>query len=158
MVHNEYDFEVCNSKMRPIAEALVKKYEELKYVDPSKILFVLNSKSKSADLASTAKIPHKWTEILFQLGACSFFHIIEFYEKTTSILDDNQITALLYRELRKITADGDVSKPDVNDWWTLIAGVGKNWHLPNSSCPNILDESADWKTLMGSYYEEPKKA
>ncbi len=38
MSNHEFEFEICNSGMRPIAEALVKKYEELKHVDPSKIL------------------------------------------------------------------------------------------------------------------------
>ena len=158
MSDREFDFEICNSRMRPIAEALVKKYEELKHVDPSKILFIVNHKSSGGGaLADTSKVPFKWTELLFQLGACSYFYMVEFYDKKTAHLDDNQMTALLYRELRKIGSEGNIVKPEVNEWWTLLMGLGKNWSLPDSTCPNLLDDNSDWKRLMGSYYEEPKK-
>ena len=79
----EFDFEICNRKILPIAEALVKKYDELHHVDPAKILFVTNFASadgkKQMSLAKTSKIPPKWTEILFQLGGGSYFYMIEFY-------------------------------------------------------------------------------
>ena len=157
MSDHEFDFEICNSRIRPIAEALVEKYEELEHVDPSKILFVLNHKSGGGGaLAATSKVPFKWTELLFQLGACSYFYMVEFYSKKTSLLDDNQMTALLYRELRKIDSYGEIVKPDVNEWWTLLIGLGKDWCLPDKTCPNLLDDDTDWKRLMGSYYEKPK--
>ena len=157
MSDHEFDFEICNSRIRPIAEALVKKYEELKHVDPSKILFVVNHKSGgSGASAATSKVPFKRTELLFQLGACSYFYMVEFYSKKTSLLDDNQMTALLYRELRKIDSYGEIVKPEVNEWWTLLMGLGKDWCLPDKTCPNLLDDDTDWKRLMGSYYEKPK--
>ena len=42
----EFDYEICSSRIRPIAEALIKKYDELHHIDPDKILFVVNLKSK----------------------------------------------------------------------------------------------------------------
>ena len=42
---HEFDFEICNSRMRPLADELIKKYEELRHLDASKILFVVNHKS-----------------------------------------------------------------------------------------------------------------
>lgn len=159
--HHEFDYEICNSRMRPLAEALVDKYEELRYIEPSKILFIINHKSgggnkKKITLAKTSRISPKWTELLFQLGACSFFHVVEFYSKTTSSLDENQMVALLYRELRTIGPEGQIVPPDVHDWWQILMGLGRYWFYPDHSCPNLLDDTVDWKKLMGSYYEEPR--
>ena len=73
----EFDYEICNSRIRPIAEALIAKYDELRHIDPDKILFLVNHKSsgskKQMVLARTSRISPKWTEILYQLGACSYF-------------------------------------------------------------------------------------
>ena len=68
----EYDYEIVNKKIRPLAEQLISKYDELHHIDPDKILFVVNYKSagskKQMTLAKTSKIPPKWIEILYQLG------------------------------------------------------------------------------------------
>lgn len=93
MSDHEFDFEICNSSVRPIAEELIKKYEELRHIYPEKILFVLNHKSPG----SRKKV---------MLTA------------TTSCLDDNQMTALVYRELRSIGPEGNIVSPDTNEWWT----------------------------------------
>ena len=55
MSDREFDFEICNSRMRPIAEALVKKYEELKHVDPSKILFRWSFMTKKRHIWMTTR-------------------------------------------------------------------------------------------------------
>ena len=72
---HEFDFEICNSRVRPIADELIKKYDELRHIDLSKILFVVNHKSagskKRVVLARTGRVPDKWRDVLFQLGACS---------------------------------------------------------------------------------------
>lgn len=157
-IEAEYDYEIVNKKMLPIAEQLIKKYDELYHIDPNKILFVVNHKSggskKQITLAKTSKIPPKWTEILYQLGSCSYFYMIEFYAKTTAAMDESQIVALTYRELRRIGPEGDLLSPDVADWWQLLMGLGRKWYYPETSCPNLLDDNVDWKKLMGSYYEE----
>ena len=107
----EFDYEICSSKIRPIAEALIKKYDELHHIDPDKILFVVNHKSsgskKQMTLAKTTKISPKWTELLYQLGSCSYFYMIEFYAKTTAAMDESQMVALVYRELRRIGPEGE---------------------------------------------------
>ena len=41
----EFDYEICNSRVRPLADALVKKYSELHHIDIDKILFITNHKS-----------------------------------------------------------------------------------------------------------------
>jgi hypothetical protein len=155
---SEFDYEICNNRIRPIAEALIAKYEELRHIDPDKILFVVNHKSsgskKQMVLARTSRISPKWTEILYQLGACSYFYTIEFYAKTTAAMDESQIVALVYRELRRIGPEGEILIPDVHDWWQILMGLGRKWFYPDSTCPNLLDENVDWKKLMGQYYEK----
>ena len=72
----EFDYEICSSRIRPIAEALIKKYDELHHIDPDKILFVVNHKSKGGKrhlvLAKTSKVPPKWSELLYQLGGIRY--------------------------------------------------------------------------------------
>ena len=155
----EFDYEICSGRIKPIAEALINKYSELKHIDVNKILFVLNHKSSGSKrritLARTSKIPPKWTELFYQLGACSYFYMIEFFEKTTSTLDESQMVALVYRELRRIGPEGEILTPDVHDWWQILMGLGRKWFYPDTTCPNLLDDNIDWKKLMGNYYEQP---
>ena len=149
----EFDFEICSSRMRPIAEALVKKYSELHHIDIDKVLFIKNHKGKS-ELAKTYTVPPKWVDILYQLGACSYFYVVEIYAKSTAAMDESQITALIYRELSKIGPEGQILSPDVNEWYKVLMGLGRKWYYPENTCPNLLDEGVDWKKLMGQYYEE----
>ena len=157
---SEFDFEICNSRIRPIADALIKKYEELRHLDVEKILFIVNHKTggkkKNIVLARTSRLPEKWRDVLFQLGACSYFHVIEFYGKTTENLDENQMTALVYRELRRIGPAGEIVTPDVHEWWQVLMGLGRHWFYPDSTCPDLLADNIDWKKLMGSNYEPPR--
>ena len=156
----EFDYEICSSKIRPIAEALVKKYDELHHIDPDKILFVVNHKNRGSKkkllLAKTSKISPKWTELLYQLGSCSYFYMIEFYAKTTAAMDESQMVALVYRELRRIGPEGEILPLDVTEWWQVLMGLGRKWYYPDSTCPNLLDENVTWKKLMGTYYEEAR--
>ena len=41
----EFDYEIVNNKIYPIAEQLIRKYDELHHIAPDKILFVVNRKS-----------------------------------------------------------------------------------------------------------------
>lgn len=156
---HEFDFEIVNSKMRPIADGLIKKYDELHHIDLEKILFVVNHKSagskKRVVLANTTRIPTKWGDVLYQLGAVRYEFMIEFYAKTTSVLDQNQMIALVYSELRRIGPEGEIIAPDTHDWWQLLNGLGRHWFYPDASCTNLLDENVTWKKLMGDRYEEP---
>jgi hypothetical protein len=153
-VKREFDYEIVNNRIAPIAEKLVKKYGELRHINVNDILFVVNHKTsggkKRITLARTRKIPDKWRDLLFQSGSSTYNHMIEFIGKTTATLDENQIKALLYRELRMIDKEGGIVPPDTNDWWTVIAGLGRDWFYPDRSCPNLLDENIDWEKLEKS--------
>ena len=157
---HEFDYEICNSRIKPMVDRLIAKYEELRHIDTDKILFIVNHRSggskKQIILAKTRRVPEKWRDILFQCGTCSYFYIIEFFAKTTACLDENQMTALVYRELRMIGPEGNICTPDTNDWWQIIAGLGRHWFYPDSTCPNLLADDADWKKLMGADYEPPR--
>jgi len=159
MPEHEFDYEICTERMRPLAQALIKKYEELRHIDADKILFIVNHKSagsrKKVVLAKTYRIPDKWAEILYQRGACTYFLAVEFMAKTTAVMDESQIVALMYRELRKIGPEYDILVFDVQDWWQILMGLGRKWFYPDNTCPNLLDDNVDWKKLMGQYYEAP---
>ncbi|MDO5562674.1 MAG: putative metallopeptidase [Synergistaceae bacterium] len=154
----EFTYEICNTKIRPIAEALINKYRELAHIDVDKILFIVNHRSagskRRVTLAKTMRMPPKWTELLYQLGACSYFYIMEFYAKTTATMDESQMVALVYHELRRIGQEGEILSPDINEWYPMFVGLGRKWFYPDNTCPNLLDDSVDWKKLMGSYYED----
>ena len=152
-------YEICSSRIKPLAEALIRKYDELRHIEVDRILFLLNRRSagskKRVILAKTAKVPPNWQEILYQLGAMDFAFVMEFYEKTTSVLDENQMVALVYRELRRIGREGDVAPPDVHEWYNVLMGLGRHWFYPDHTCPNLLGDDVDWRKLMGSAYEQP---
>ena len=77
-------------------------------------------------------------------------------QKELAAMDENQMVALVYRELRRIGPEGEILTPDVHDWWQILMGLGRKWFYPESSCPNLLDDNVDWKKLMGTYYEEAR--
>lgn len=154
---HEFDFEIVGSRIRPIADELVAKYDELRHIQTDMILFVCNHKSggskKRIVLAKTARVPEKWRDFLFQLGACAYSHMIEYYAKTTACLDENQMIALTYRQLLLISPEGGIQTPDTNEWWHILTGLGRRWFYPDATCPCLLDENIDWKKLMGDRYE-----
>ena len=154
---HEFDFEICNARMRPIADSLIKKYRELSHIPLESILFIVNHKYSGSKnkitLARTTRVPEKWRDILFQLKAVSYSYIMEFFGKTTACLDENQMIALVYRELRRIGPEGEIMAPDTNEWGQVLMGLGRHWFYPDMSCPNLLDENVDWKILLGSNYD-----
>lgn len=151
-----FDFEVSNNRLKPVAEALINKYEELSHIDPNQILFVVNfvGRDKKLRLARTTRLTAKWTELLNQLGSVTNLYIMEIYAKTTTAMDESQIIALVYRELRKIGPDGDILTYDVQDWWQILMGLGRKWFYPDHTCPNLLDESISWNKLLSGFNEE----
>jgi hypothetical protein len=154
---HEFDYEICSARIRPIADSLIKKYNELSHIPLESILFVVNHKysgsKKKITLARTARVPEMWRDILFQLKAVSYSYIMEFFGKTTACLDENQMIALVYRELRRIGPEGEIVAPDTNEWWQVLMGLGRHWFYPDTSCPNLLDDKVDWKSLLGNNYD-----
>lgn len=151
---SEFDFEVCNNRIYPMAAQLVKKYEELRHIDPDKILFVVNHKSKGISkghriLARMRKLSPIWTELLFQIGSVSNFYMMEFFARNTEHLNESQIIAVIYHELRHIGPDGKLVSHDVQDFWNIIDGLGRHWYAEDASIPNLLDDDVSWNSLLG---------
>ena len=154
---DEFDYEIVNGRMRPIAEKLIAKYNELKHINADNVLFVLNRKKsgsrKRLVLAQASRISPKWRDLLFQISDTEYTHVIEFYEKPTSALNQNQMTALVYHELAHIDPDGGMLYHDTEDWWRMIAGLGRNWDYPDATCPDLLANDVNWETLLGEEYK-----
>lgn len=121
-----YDFIVIGAEARDMALQLVEKYEELQHVDPNCILYINNysSSDEARKLANVSRIPAMWVDILNQKGVVGKFYMMEFYKKTCDELSTAQLTALMYRELRRIAPDGSILDPDMID----------------GSCADLLDE------------------
>jgi len=113
----EYDYEIVNAKIRPIAEGLIRKFDELSHLNAEQILFVRTHKggsTKRVVLARTSRISDKWRDLLEQTGSLPFTHMVEFLDKPTACLDENQMVALVYRELRRIGPEGEIRNPDTH--------------------------------------------
>jgi hypothetical protein len=94
---------VINEAYRPIAVALVDKFQELRHIPVKSILFIDNTKGigKSQDRVKNAqigKIPDKWQEIIYQISKRTFIYFMEFFKKNTMDMSPEQIVALIYHE------------------------------------------------------------
>ncbi|GEA17771.1 putative metallopeptidase [Moorella sp. E306M] len=145
---------VINEAYRPIAEALVKKYPELRFKLVDEILFVDNTEDKGKQKnkyknAQIGKIPEKYREIITQLTGRSFSYIMEFYKRNIETMSREQIIALVYHELRHIGADGDIILHDIEDWANMHYKLGPDWASTMRGIPNLLDEGVDWDSITG---------
>jgi len=148
---------VIREQFRPIAEALVAKYPELKHIRVEKILFVANTtgSGKNKDkkkLAQVATIPAKWTEILYQLTGRQFSYLMEFFTLNCNGLRREQYIALVYHELLHIGVDGKLRCHDIEDWSNMINGLGPFWNeqlSEDKDFPDLLAEDVDWDKLIG---------
>lgn len=149
---HEFDYEIVNSRIKPIADRLVIKFEELRHIDTDRVLFLVNYKTgcpgKHIIFARTRTMPDRWRDLFCQVGACPYLYYIEFLSKTTACFDERQMTALVYRELRMIGPEGNIERPDTNDWWQLIAGLGRHWYYPDQICPDLLADDVTWEKLI----------
>ena len=96
---------------------------------------------KQMVLARTLRISPKWTEILYQLGACSYFYTIEFYTKTTAAMDESQMVALVYRELRRIGPERRDPGPRCARLVADPHGTGQKMVLSGQHMSEPLDEN-----------------
>ncbi|MGE9959138.1 putative metallopeptidase [Cloacibacillus porcorum] len=145
----EFNYKIASPTIRDTAVSLVQKYDELKHLDPDNILFVVNfsTRDKKKRLAKTSRVPVKWQEILYQKGSCSYWYMVEFFARTVNDLSAPQVTALMYRELRKIDPSVEICEPDTVDWYDLISCLGKSWADPTRSCIDLLAEDTP-KTIF----------
>lgn len=145
---------VINEDYRPIAESLVKKYEEIAHVPVDTILFIENTKSKAmhrgkAKYAQIGKIPTRWQEALYQLTGNNLIYFMEIFKQHTQYMIPAQIVALVYHELRHIDRFGELCAHDIEDWGLMVSRLGLGWHH-NDNIPNLLDEGVNWCNICGT--------
>lgn|GEM_PF-326100 len=147
---------LVNDAYRPIAEALVKKYDELKHVRVNEILFIDNLTGKGTTLdkrknAQVSRIPAKWQEIIAQLtGRNNFSYFMEFYKVNISQMSREQIVTLIYHELRHFGPDGKLRHHDIEEWNEIAQKMGPGWSNAHKSIPDLLDESFDWENIQNT--------
>lgn len=144
---------LVNDAYRPIAEALIEKYQELGHIIPSTILFVDNTTGTGTTLdrrknAQIGKIPGKWQEIIQQLTGRKFYYCMELFKKNICEMSQEQIIALIYHELRHIGSDGDLRHHDIEEWAEVIERLGVDWDTTKRSLPDLLDDDVDWDSIQ----------
>jgi len=142
-----------NDAYRPIAQALANKYEEISHVKVNEILFIDNTTGSGTTLdkrknAQISKLPGKWRELLTQMTGRSFYYMMEFYKTNIFEMSREQVTTLIYHELRHIDADGDLRHHDIEEWAEVAERLGVEWSRPHLSIPDLLDDDVDWDSIQ----------
>ena len=145
---------LINESYRPIAQTLVKKYEELKHIAVDSILFVEDTESvKKAKgqiiFAQISTIPEKWSDIVYQTSGQPFDYLLEIFKINTAMMSREQIVALIYHELRHIGTDGSIKGHDIEDWTNMVEKLGLDWANTKGSIPDLLAEGIDWESIEG---------
>ncbi len=143
-----------NESYRPIAKALVDKYEELKHVAVDGILFVENTETKKKNngkfvFAQIGTISEKWSDMVYQMTGETFVYLLEVYKENTAMMSREQIVALIYHELRHIGKDGKLKNHDIEDWANMVEKLGVDWNSTLGSIPDLLADGVDWESIEG---------
>jgi hypothetical protein len=139
------DTMIRNAFYAPIAKKLVEKFEELKHVQVSKILFIDDlkgtpkRKNNRPIYAKTRKAPALFPELL------GIDCVIVFFKKNMEHMSSEQVLAELYTQLR-LSVFGDY---DLIGFENIISTLGKDWEYTVAQIPDIL-EDVKWKALPGS--------
>jgi len=140
---------IKNFIYKPIATRLIKKFEELKHIKPSKILFIedmdyeepKSSKPKKYWRARISKANKQFSEMT------GYEYILETRNYYIERMSREQIIALIYHELRHIGKDGDMVKHDIEDWNNMIATLGTDWATTQAKIKNLLEDEILWREL-----------
>lgn len=138
---------IKNYYYRPIAEKLIEKFAEIRYINPHKILFI-----EDTDWAKKETTGRTWmarTKIANKefTDMTGYDYIIEFREFYTERMQKEQIVALVYHELRHIGVDGKLVKHDIEDWENMVATLGVDWATTLGDIPDLIDELDEWDEL-----------
>lgn len=137
---------------RRIAAALVQRHAL--EADPEEILFVLdrvNGRLRRSG-SEIRPIPPLWMDVLFQLTGKRFLYVIQLYEANLDTLSSEQVTALLYHELRHIRRD-EFGKTcfhrehDMEDWGELTP-YG-DWEARGGALPDLMTTSPAGLSVLG---------
>lgn len=140
-------WQIRNYLYYPLVKKLIGKFKELNHIHYSKILFLVDEYWEPGSaarnwIAKTSKANAQLRE------SWGYDYIIEIRQYYTEKMDDAQVVALIYHELRHIGAGGELKDHDIEDWDNMIATLGKDWAQNEISIPNILDDDfAYWSNL-----------
>ena len=134
---------------RPIAEKLVKKFEEISHINPKKILFIEDMewekpeslKPKKHWMARISKANKQFSEM------SGYAYILETRNYFIERMNREQIIALIYHELRHIDEWGDLQPHDIEDWDNMISTLGKDWATTKANIENLIDDDIIWREL-----------
>lgn len=138
---------IKNFVYRHIAAQLVKKFEELRHIKPSKILFIEDMDYEDPENGKPqwrAKISKANKQFTVMTG---YEYILETRNYFIERMQREQIIALIYHELRHIGQDGDMVKHDIEDWNNMIATLGTDWATTQAKIKDLLEDKILWKEL-----------
>lgn len=140
---------IKNYIYRPIAEKLIKKFDEIKHINPYKIMFIEEMEWEKPNSERPKK---HWmariTKANKQFAAMSGYeYILETRNYYIERMNRQQIIALIYHELRHIDEYGDLQPHDIEDWDNMIATLGKDWATTKEEIENLIDDDIIWKEL-----------
>lgn len=154
---------IKNFIYRPIAEKLVKKFDELGHIKPGRILFIEDTEWEPRDGDKRpwqARIRKANKQLEAMTG---YWYVIETRRYFTDNMSKEQVIALLYHELRHIDRNGEIIPHDVEEWSNIIATLGIDWNSRKSQIIDIL-ELDEWNELpgiemqMGFFGDRPLRA
>lgn len=133
-----------------VAEQLVEKFQELRHINPSKVLFLEDIDFKEK------KDTHRNNKWKAKIGKASkqlenmfgYEYILTTRSYYIEPMDDAKVAALIYHELRHIDTEGKILKHDVEDWENMIATLGSDWGTKMANIANILeDDFKGWRDI-----------
>ena len=142
-----YKHWIKNFVYRPIAERLIAKFEELKHIKPSNILFIEDMEyedpknGKRQWMARISKANKQFTAMT------GYDYILETRNYFIERMKREQIIALIYHELRHIDEFGDIQLHDIEDWNNMIATLGSDWATTQAKIKNLLEDEILWIEL-----------
>jgi|GEM_PF-3568754 len=150
----ECTYQVCE-EYRKIARALVRKFGDSELRDAKneveRILFLANTtdlpkRSGAPRIATIAKLPGRFSDILYQLTGRWFSYMMTIYKAWLVGTEPQALAYVIYHELRHLDGLGGLRNHDIEDWHEMHSRLGPNWHRLEQ-LPDLLAEGVDWGAL-----------
>lgn len=155
-------FMIVNDLYESVAKELAASFKELVHVHPKSILFVDNIEGKAKNkgkkqYAQIRAMPKKMTEIIYQLSGRYFNYILELQKENMEDFTWEQVVMAIYRELRKIDADGKIGGYDIEEFAEVAYHVGTDWDAKQRLIPNLIEAKGQWERMKQPRLFEPEE-
>lgn len=153
-------YRIANDLYEPIARELVEHYKELVNAHPKSILFVENTTGKAKVkgkkvYARISAMPAKITDIIYQMSGRYFSYLLELQKENMLELSWEQVVMAIYRELRKIDAEGKISGYNIEEFSEVLYHLGPDWDAKNRVIPNLMEAKGEWARMKQPRLFEP---